>query len=97
MKIERVDSRILVIKIVMNQRLAHFVSLYAPQTGRSEAEKDVFWNKVTTVLATFPGGDEIFVGGDLNGHVGWRPDGYQGVHGGHGFGERNDDGNRILD
>jgi len=37
------------------------------------------------------------VGGDLNGHVGTNVDGYDGVHGGYGFGERNADGVRILE
>ena len=37
------------------------------------------------------------VGGDLNGHVGTNVDGYDGVHGGYGFGERNADGERILE
>jgi len=39
----------------------------------------------------------IVVGGDLNGHIGTNVDGYDGVHGGHGFGERNADGERILE
>jgi len=39
----------------------------------------------------------IVVGGDLNGHSGTNVDGYDGVHGGYGFGERNADGERILE
>ena len=31
----------------------------------------------------------IFVGGDLNGHVGQDVDGFESVHGGNGSGERN--------
>jgi len=34
----------------------------------------------------------ILVGRDLNGHVGTNVDGYDGVHGGYGLGERNADG-----
>jgi len=34
---------------------------------------------------------------DLNGHVGTNVDGYDGVHGRYGFGERNTDGERILE
>ena len=37
----------------------------------------------------------IVVGGDLNGHTGTNVDGYDGVYGGYGFGERNADGGRI--
>ena len=39
----------------------------------------------------------IVVGGDLNGHVGTNVDGYDGVHGRYGFGERNADGEWILE
>ena len=35
--------------------------------------------------------------GDLNGHVGTNVDGYDGVHGGYGLGERNDDGEWLLE
>ena len=40
---------------------------------------------------------EFIVGGDLNGHVSTNVDGYDGAHGGYGFGERNADGERILE
>ena len=45
---------------------------------------------------SIPASELIVVGGDLNGHVGTNVDGYDGVHGGYGFGERNADGERIL-
>ena len=35
--------------------------------------------------------------GDLNGHVGRTNSGYEDVHGGDGFGERNAEGERILE
>ncbi|ESO03326.1 hypothetical protein HELRODRAFT_173612 [Helobdella robusta] len=35
--------------------------------------------------------------GDLNGHVGEKTDGFDNVHGGFGYGKRNEDGNRILE
>ncbi|GJR07719.1 retrovirus-related pol polyprotein LINE-1 [Tanacetum coccineum] len=34
--------------------------------------------------------------GDLNGHIGAAADGYEGVHGGFGFGKRNEEGRTIL-
>ncbi|ESN91364.1 hypothetical protein HELRODRAFT_165393 [Helobdella robusta] len=34
---------------------------------------------------------------DLNGHVGEKTDGFDNVHRGFGYGERNEDGNRILE
>ncbi|KAM2986083.1 hypothetical protein FF2_006407 [Malus domestica] len=41
--------------------------------------------------------EKLFIGGDLNGHVGRETSNYGGFHGGHGFGERNEDGEAILD
>ena len=41
---------------------------------------------------------EIFIPcGDWNGHVGREAAGYEGVHGGSGYGERNADGDRVLE
>ena len=38
----------------------------------------------------------VIIGGDLNGHVGREANGYDGVHGGCGYGIRNVEGERIL-
>jgi len=35
--------------------------------------------------------------GDMNGHIGSSNVGYDGTHGGFGYGSRNDDGSRILE
>ena len=40
---------------------------------------------------------EVVIGWDLNGHVGALAEGYEGVHGGSGFGVRNIEGVRILE
>jgi len=50
-----------------------------------------------SVTGSIPASELIVVGGDLNGYVGTNVDGYDGVHGEHGFGERNADGQRILE
>ena len=41
--------------------------------------------------------ESIFIGSDMNGHVGRYAGGYGGVHGGMGFGTRNAEGERILE
>ena len=68
-----------------------------PQTGRSAEEKDSFWDQMISVTGSKPASELTVVGGDLNGHVGTNVDGYDGVHGRYGFGERNADGERILE
>src|SRR3989441_10732850 len=37
------------------------------------------------------------IGGDMNGHVGGKVDGYEGVHGGKGYGARNTEGEMLLE
>ncbi|XP_045449948.1 uncharacterized protein LOC123658626 [Melitaea cinxia] len=41
--------------------------------------------------------EEIYIGGDFNGHVGRMNDGYERVHGGRGYGVRNRDGEALLE
>ena len=43
-----------------------------------------------------PDNEVLIVLGDWNDHVGAKADGYEDAHGGHGFGERNLEGVRIL-
>ena len=42
-------------------------------------------------------GRSIFIGGDLNGHVGTTNTGFETAHGGFGFGSRNPEGEEVLD
>ena len=39
----------------------------------------------------------VVFAGDMNGHIGSSSVGYDGTHGGFGYGSRNTDGSRILD
>ena len=39
----------------------------------------------------------VVFAGDMNGHVGSSNAGYEGTHGGFGYGSRNADGSRILE
>jgi len=41
--------------------------------------------------------EKLFIGGDLNGHVRTSRNGFDSVHRGFGFGDRNEPGNSILD
>jgi len=85
------------LKVLIGDKLVTCICAYAPQTGRSAEEKDPFWDQMISVTGSIPASELIVVGGDLNGHIGTNVDGYDGVHGGYGFGERNADGERILE
>ena len=93
----RVNERIMYVKLVIGKQIGNSVSAYAPQVGLSAEEKDDFWDSFIIVLSGIPKHESIFIGSDMNGHVGRDADGYGGVHGGIGFGTRNAEGERILE
>ncbi|VDO63392.1 unnamed protein product [Heligmosomoides polygyrus] len=89
--VERFSDRLMKVVVAAEQRMYHFFSAYAPQTGCSERAKDEFWTLLDEKTAEVPPEDAVVVAGDLNGHVGTAKDGYS-CHGGFGYGARNADG-----
>ncbi|KAL5147286.1 LINE-1 retrotransposable element ORF2 protein [Glycine soja] len=65
--------------------------------GLAEHFKVKFWEDLEGVLHDIPQGEKVFLGGDLNGHVGSVARGFEGVHGGFGLGEMNGEGKSILE
>ncbi|XP_063600651.1 uncharacterized protein LOC134776828 [Penaeus indicus] len=65
------------------------VSSYAPQVGCDD-EKLSFWRDLDSVVQGIEDGERIVIAGGLNGR-------YEGVHGGHGIGNVNQEGIAILD
>ncbi|VDO73939.1 unnamed protein product [Heligmosomoides polygyrus] len=76
--VERFDDRLMKSVVAAKERLFHFFSAYAPQTGCSDQAKDEFCNLVDEKTAEVPSKDVIIVAGDLNGHVGATKDGCTG-------------------
>ena len=70
---------------MIGDKLVTCICAYAPQTGRSAEEKDWFWDQIS-VTGSIPASE--LIGGDLKGHIGTNVDGYDGVHSGYGFGDR---------
>ncbi|XP_059285611.1 uncharacterized protein LOC132039083 [Lycium ferocissimum] len=73
------------------------VSAYAPQTGQDEEIKRRFWKDLDEVVRGFPHSEKLFLGGNFNGHIGTSARGYDDVHGGFGFGDKNEGGTALLD
>ena len=89
----RVHERIMYVKLVIGKQIVNMVSAYAPQVGLSAEEKDDSWDSFIIVLSGITKQESIFIGSDMNGHVGRDAGGY----GGKGFGTRNAEGERILE
>ncbi|XP_047533422.1 uncharacterized protein LOC125068366 [Vanessa atalanta] len=94
--IKRANDRLIAIKLIVDGMTLNLVSVYAPQSGCEESVKEKFWEDFDCLLMNIQDSEEVYVGGDFNGHVGRENDGYERVHGGWGLGNRNADGETLL-
>ena len=94
LEVKRVSDWLLTIKLKISENMVNIVSAYGLQVGCDEDEKEGF---LEDLIGEMSEKEELVIGGDLNGHVGKETDGYFRVHGGRGYGERNEEGRRILD
>ena len=66
-----------------------------PQVGLDESAKRQFWEDLDGLIRVVPSSEKLFIGEDLNGHVGTTSAGFEAVHGGFGYGSRNHE--EVLD
>uniref|UniRef100_A0A1S4CR48 Craniofacial development protein 2-like n=1 Tax=Nicotiana tabacum TaxID=4097 RepID=A0A1S4CR48_TOBAC len=85
------------IKLVVGEGILNVISAYAPQTGLDEDIKRRFWEGLDEIVRNIPPSERLFIEGDFNGHIGSSAGGYNEVHDGFGFGERNGGGISLLD
>ena len=98
-EVQRVCDRILLVKLIVGQRVVTLLSVYAPQSGLSDVDKDLFFDQLRAVTARIPRSELLIPCGDWNGHVGRAGTEYREVHGGMGYGRSEPDveGERILE
>ncbi|XP_060177801.1 uncharacterized protein LOC132607736 [Lycium barbarum] len=96
-EVRRVNDRMMTIKLVVEGFTLNIISAYAPQVGLDEEVKRRFWEDLDEVVGGIPLTEKLFVRGDFNGHIGSVSRGYNDVHGGFGFGDRNGGGVSLLD
>ena len=98
-EVQRVSDRILLVKLIVGQRVVTLLSVYAPQSGLSDVDKDLFFDQLRAVTARIPRSELLIPCGDWNGHVGSAGTEYREVHGGMGYGRSEPDveGERILE
>ncbi|XP_019265291.1 PREDICTED: craniofacial development protein 2-like [Nicotiana attenuata] len=96
-EVRRVSYRVMEVKLVVGGLNFNVISAYAPQIGLGEKVKRQFWEDLDEVVRGIPCTEMIFIGGDFNGHIGANVGGYDDVHGGFSFGDRNEAGTLPLD
>ncbi|WMV36648.1 hypothetical protein MTR67_030033 [Solanum verrucosum] len=96
-EVRRINDRLMTIKIVIGGCTVSVISAYAPQVVLDEEAKKLFYEDLDEVVRGIPSTERIVIGGDFNGHIGATASGFDDVHGGFGFGERNGGGTSLLD
>ncbi|XP_017250767.2 uncharacterized protein LOC108221396 [Daucus carota subsp. sativus] len=66
------------IRLVVGAVIGMVICVYAPQVGLGDIESMTFWGCLDDLVRSIPQVQFLFVGGDFNGHIGARVDGYQG-------------------
>ncbi|XP_063615696.1 craniofacial development protein 2-like [Penaeus indicus] len=97
LQVHRESDRVMWMKVEVENEPVNIVCAYAPQVGCDDVEKEDFWRTVSEVMVKIPRTERVWIGADLNGHVGGGAQGYGDNIGKFGFGTRNEEGQTILD
>ena len=84
----RHSERVLVLKMVLGDCLLNVFTVYAPHSRKHDDEKETFGNEVFHLVTCIPQNEMVVFAGDMNGHIGSSNVGYDGTHGGFGYGYR---------
>ena len=92
--VRRQGDMIILVKLIVGDMVLNVISTYAPQVGIDESAKRQFWEDLDDLIRAVPSSEKLFIG-DLNGHVGTTSVGFEAVHGGFGYGSRNQEGRKF--
>ncbi|KAG5608974.1 hypothetical protein H5410_020255 [Solanum commersonii] len=84
-EVRRINDRLMMVKLVIRG------------LGLDEEAKKLFYEDLDEVVRGIPNTEKIIISGDFNGHIGATSNGFDDVHGGFGFRERNGGGTSLLD
>jgi hypothetical protein len=90
--IRRQEDKIILVKLLVGDLVFNVISAYAPQIGLNESVKMQFWEELNALVSSVPISEKLFIGGDLNEHVGSTRVGFDGVHVDFGYESRNQKG-----
>ena len=96
-KVYYVNERMIGIRTNMNQVRQGIIQIYAPQQGRPAEEKERFYDDLQDTYDAMGCTENTLILGDFNGHVGTNRDGVENVIGAFSVGDKNEDGERLID
>ena len=94
--VRRQEDMIILAKLVIGDMVLNVISAYAPHIGLDESAKRQFWEDLDGLIRVVSSSEKLCIG-DLNGHVGTTSAGFKAIHGGFGYGSRNQEGEEVLD
>ena len=94
---DTVSDRILSVRFRGKKVNITIIQVYAPTSMAIEEEHESFYNELQGIIDKTPKGDVVMVIGDFNAKVGKYNGGGGNTIGGHGLGEQNDAGERLVD
>ena len=69
-KVIRVSDKPMRMRLVISGAVISIICAYAPQVGCDQEKKIDFWESMDNIMHEIPQEERVFIGGDLNGHVG---------------------------
>jgi exonuclease III len=94
--IKRQGDMIILVKLLVGDLVFNVISAYVSQIGLNESVKMQFWKELDALVSSVPISEKLFIGGDLNRHIGSTRVGFDGVYGGFRYESRNQEGEGIL-
>jgi hypothetical protein len=76
---------IFLVKLLVGDLVFNVISAYTPQIGLNESIKRQFWEQLDALVSSVSISEKLFIGEDLNGHIGSSRVGFDGAHGGFGY------------
>ena len=95
--VRRISDRVMVVGLAFGKQVIRVISAYGPQAGRPLKEKHRFYHELAGEYVLQNPSEVVCGQRDFNGHVGKKIEGFEGVHGGNGIGQRNVEGRMLLE
>lgn len=88
LSVSRTDHHLMGIRVIAEDKIVYLLSVYASQTGRTQDEKDSFYNALMDNISTTPTSEHLINWRRLQFYAGKIATSFNGIHIGHGYGIR---------
>ena len=83
---KKYDYCCLQLRFLVRTTILNVICCYSLQSSFSAVEKDRFYERVFSIVASVPEEEMLVLGDDFNGHVGEHSAGLEGLHGDSAYG-----------